>query len=474
MRDFNQDEPLAGSSQDTPKNTLQNGPLDAGTSNSSGHENILASLSDWVWEVDSNGFITYSNPAVKKLIGFDPQDLIDTSLFNLVHKSDLADARTLYTKKWDQIDEPEYVRHNFISRHSKKILLETSGSIFYDSQHNTYKIRFVSRAVVKSRLDENSRTRMAVYASNNINEAIAVMNPEMIITYINKPFTELFGYTEEEIIGQSLSILGSDESLENINPADVSDAMETKKSWYGEVIRRSKNNQFIPCMLSARSVYDRNNNFTGFIGTYMDLRIANQSGRQIKNHLKAIINGVCNAIEDRSVIKSKHQENVTDLAVSIALDMGKNLLFIEGLSIACQLHDLGEMYIPPEIANQVGRLDDSDLDMIRTHPKKGYEIISRMKLPWPVAEIVLQHHERIDGSGYPYQLKDEEIMLEAKILAVADVVETMLTDRPYRKACSIKQCLEDLLMNKGLLYDADVVDTCIKLIGEQGYRIKHS
>ena len=152
--------------------------------------------------------------------------------------------------------------------------------------------------------------------------------------------------------------------------------------------------------------------------------------------------------------------------------MGASVHFIEGLSLACQLHDLGEMYIPPEIANRVGRLSDADFEMIKTHPKKGYELLKSMNLEWPVADIVLQHHERMDGSGYPYQLRGDEIMLEARILAVSDVFETMLTDRPYRSACSLDQCLAELSENKGKLYDYDVVDTCIQLIRENHYFLK--
>jgi putative two-component system response regulator len=111
--------------------------------------------------------------------------------------------------------------------------------------------------------------------------------------------------------------------------------------------------------------------------------------------------------------------------------------------------------------------------MIRTHPKKGYEILKKLDLPWPVADIVLQHHERMDGSGYPYQLRGEEIMMEARIIAVSDLVETMLTDRPYRKACALNECLEELESNKGILFDAWVVDITLSLIREENYFLKN-
>ena len=163
---------------------------------------------------------------------------------------------------------------------------------------------------------------------------------------------------------------------------------------------------------------------------------------------------------------------MTDLAVAIAFEMGKDLNFIEGLTLASHLHDLGEIYIPPEIANKPGALSDADFELIKIHPIKGYEILKDIKFPWPVANIILQHHERINGSGYPKGLKGDEIMLEARILAVADMVCTMLTDRPFRPAYSMEQCIDELEINKGILYDERVVDVCLRLIREKSYRLK--
>jgi HD-GYP domain-containing protein (c-di-GMP phosphodiesterase class II) len=224
--------------------------------------------------------------------------------------------------------------------------------------------------------------------------------------------------------------------------------------------------------LSATTVRNAENRIDGFIGTYLDLRSMKHTDQLQKNALKATINAVCKAVDERNVLKGQHQEQVTDLAVAIAFEMGKDLNFIEGLTLAAHLHDLGEMYIPPEISAKEGALSVADFELVKIHPIKAYEILKDIKYPWPVANIILQHHERMNGSGYPKGLKGDEIMMEARILAVADVVCTMLTDRPYRSACSITKCIDELEINKDTLYDPRVVEVCLRLIREKSYQLK--
>ena len=142
---------------------------------------------------------------------------------------------------------------------------------------------------------------------------------------------------------------------------------------------------------------------------------------------------------------------------------------LPGIRIAGLLHDMGKISIPAEILTKPTQLSEIELDLIKTHPQVAYEVLREIDFPWPVAEIIYQHHERWDGSGYPRGLKDDEILLEARILAVADVVEAMSSHRPYRPAHSIKEALEELIRNKGKLYDPEVVDTCVKLFKEKKF-----
>jgi HD-GYP domain-containing protein (c-di-GMP phosphodiesterase class II) len=136
------------------------------------------------------------------------------------------------------------------------------------------------------------------------------------------------------------------------------------------------------------------------------------------------------------------------------------------------IHDLGKIYLPSEILSKPGRISEAEFDIIKSHPTVGYDILKTIDFSWPIATLVLQHHERMDGSGYPNGLRGEEILIEARIINVADVVEAMATHRPYRASLGIDVALQEIISNRGTLYDANVVDCCIRLIKEQNYAIK--
>ena len=136
------------------------------------------------------------------------------------------------------------------------------------------------------------------------------------------------------------------------------------------------------------------------------------------------------------------------------------------------IHDLGKIHVPAEILSRPGRLSPAEFEMIKTHPQVGHDIIQGVKFPWPVAETILQHHERLDGSGYPQGLKGEQILIEARILAVADTVEAMVSHRPYRPGLGIDKALEEITANRGTRYDPAAVDACVKLIREGRFRFE--
>ncbi len=145
---------------------------------------------------------------------------------------------------------------------------------------------------------------------------------------------------------------------------------------------------------------------------------------------------------------------------------------IEGLRMAGLVHDIGKIHVPAELLSKPGRLSELEFSVIKTHSQAGYEILMDVEFPWPIAETVLQHHERLDGSGYPSGLKGAEISLEAKIIAVADVVEAMSSHRPYRPALGVDKALEEISQNKGKLYDADVVDACLNVFKDEGFKFE--
>lgn len=177
-------------------------------------------------------------------------------------------------------------------------------------------------------------------------------------------------------------------------------------------------------------------------------------------------------VEAKDPYTAGHQQRVSLLSFAIAQEMNLSEKQIEGTRIAGLIHDLGKISIPSEILSKPGRITDIEFSLIKNHPQDGYDILKRVNFPWPIAQIVLQHHEKINGSGYPRGLKNGEILLEAKIICVADVVEAMSSHRPYRAALGIEKALEEISQNKGILYDPEVVDACLRLFKEKGFKFE--
>ena len=190
---------------------------------------------------------------------------------------------------------------------------------------------------------------------------------------------------------------------------------------------------------------------------------------ELSKTLKGTVDALSSAVETRDPYTAGHQKEVARFACAVAEEMGFPEELIEGLRVASLLHDLGKIKIPAEILSKPTTLTDIEYELIKTHPQAGHEILKTISFPWPVGKIVLQHQERMDGSGYPDGLKGDEICIEARILGVVDVVEAMCAHRPYRSSRGLDKAIEEIKQNRGRLYDADVVDACLKLFSEEKY-----
>ena len=188
--------------------------------------------------------------------------------------------------------------------------------------------------------------------------------------------------------------------------------------------------------------------------------------RSMEDSIKAI----AATVEARDPYTSGHQSRVSQLAVAISKEMGLPDETINGIGLAASVHDLGKISVPAEILSKPGGLTEVEFMLVKQHVQRGYDILKDIEFPWPLATNVWQHHERLDGSGYPQGLKGDQIMLGSRILAVADVVEAMASHRPYRPALGIEAALEEIELHRGTLYDQDVVDACIKLFHQRAYK----
>jgi HD-GYP domain-containing protein (c-di-GMP phosphodiesterase class II) len=185
-----------------------------------------------------------------------------------------------------------------------------------------------------------------------------------------------------------------------------------------------------------------------------------------------VINTLSLTLETRDPYTAGHQRRVSDLARSISTELSMSADEIESIRLSASVHDLGKIYVPSEILNKPGKLREAEMHLIQLHPQIAFDILKTIEFPWPIGEIVLQHHERMDGSGYPQGLTGDRITAAARIISVADVVEAMASHRPYRASLGLDAALEEIERFRGVHYDADAVDACLKLFRSKGYMFR--
>ena len=291
------------------------------------------------------------------------------------------------------------------------------------------------------------------------------------VTLVNRRGCQLLGYEEAEILGKnwfehfvpkaireeissvSKSLLGSEGAMAEYheNPVLTKSGKERLIAWHN-VVLRDEQGQIIGHLSSGNDITEQ--------------RVAEEN---LRHSLEATIQAVAWIIEKRDPYTSGHQRRVAQLSVAIAHRLQLSKHQTEGIRVAATLHDTGKISVPAEILSKPSALTEMEYALLQEHPKVAHEILQTIAFPWPVAEIVLQHHERLDGSGYPRSLSGENILLEAKIMAVADVVEAMSSHRPYRPALGLDAALEEITTNRGRLYDEEVVDACVQLFAEGSF-----
>jgi PAS domain S-box-containing protein len=195
----------------------------------------------------------------------------------------------------------------------------------------------------------------------------------------------------------------------------------------------------------------------------VDITERKEAERAQRDLTRAAIAAISRTVEARDPYTAGHQERVAAISAEIATDLGLDPLTVEGITVAATIHDVGKVGVPAEILARPGKLSAVEWEMMKIHPQVGHDIIDPIEFPWPIAEMILQHHERLDGSGYPFGLRNDEISLGARVIAVADVLEAMSSHRPYRPGLGIELAIEELTRGRGTQFDAQVVDTCLAL-----------
>ncbi len=299
------------------------------------------------------------------------------------------------------------------------------------------------------------------------------------IVEFNTATEKLLGYTNQESIGQKLPDIGVDLDLDDF-PATMQNLNMSGILKYDDMTVINKDGHPIDADIylvdraalvqcNIRDVTERKQALDELQRS--EARLKGMVER-LRKAFSAIIQVMVSAVEMRDPYTSGHQHRSADLARAIAIEMGLSLEAIESISMAGPIHDIGKMSVPSELLSKPTTLSLNEFALIKEHAYGGYVVLKDVESPWPLAEIVYQHHERMDGSGYPRSLKGDEILMEARILAVADVVESMASHRPYRPSLGLAAALEEIETQHGILYDTPVVDACLRLFREKEYQLE--
>ncbi len=295
--------------------------------------------------------------------------------------------------------------------------------------------------------------------------------------YVNPRSAEIFGYDSvDDLIGREVLplIIEKDRStaVENIRRRIEGEDASVN---YEFTALRKDGSMIDVSVHGARGTYQGH---PAIIGLLQDISEKKRADEQIQLHVKQLEMALTSTVEVamtlselRDPYTAGHERRVAQIAAALGAELGFDENRQEGLRAAGHLHDVGKITIPAEILSKPGKLSSIEYQLVQGHSQASYEVLKTVAFPWPVAQVALQHHERIDGSGYPQGLKGESILLEARIMAVADIVEAMSSHRPYRAALGIETALDEIERGCGTSYDPAVVDACLRMFREKGYRL---
>jgi PAS domain S-box-containing protein len=437
-----------------------------------------SSASISIISTDASGNILFWNSGAEKLFGYTYDEAVNHLNINQLYPDDerthsaiMEIRKSIYERKQEITTEIEE-----LTRDGRRIWINLTTCPRFDSMGNVTGVLGIGEDITeRKRAEEELRESEKKYATivQNGNDGIVILQ-DNIVKFVNPMLLEITGVPLEQAL---------DRNFADFIAPEYRDAMLTRyrRRMGGQQI---ENNYEIELLsrLRGRVTVEISAGVVEYEGKPADLAIIRdvterkkakeelENGiKRLRKTLEGTIQAMAALIESRDPYTAGHQRRVTDLACAIGNEMGLSSDRIEGIRVASAMHDVGKVYVPAEILSKPGKLSPLEFNLIKVHPQVGYDILKTITFPWPVAEVVLQHHERIDGSGYPRGLTGGEISLEAKVLSIADVVEAMGTHRPYRPALGMERALEEVRVYRGKLYDPDAADACLRLFNEKGF-----
>lgn len=317
-------------------------------------------------------------------------------------------------------------------------------------------------------------------------DAMWTVDMNMRPTYISPAITPLLGYGVQEAMARPMQEIFTAVSFKLVTGLlkeelgrESRGQKDLARSRTLELELIHKDGSLVPVEVKYTFLRDAQARPVEVLAIARDISERKKAQEEARQNTERLIGAMEHAIQAMTIVvemrdphTAGHQQRATQLACAMAKEIGLSKERIGGLRLAGLIHDIGKVRVPAEILMNPDGLSEPEFMMIKAHPRLGYEILKTIDFPWPVAKIVLQHHERMDGSGYPSGLSGEDIVMEARILAVADVVDAMASHRPYRAALGINKALEEISQNRGVLYDSRAVDACLTLFRDKKFEFE--
>ncbi|MFA5881558.1 MAG: HD domain-containing phosphohydrolase [Eubacteriales bacterium] len=351
------------------------------------------------------------------------------------------------------------------------------GQTYNNLLKNSLRYAIERKRVEEALRDSEEKYRLIFETAANL---ITIVDQEGVIVDCNSTSCDVLSYRKDEMVGQPIGKImhpdyrGKGKKL-------ILETLAKGFIYNREYKMVRKDKEIIDVRINSSKINWKRGKHLYIVYIIEDITDRKRAEEQLAQSfckLEAAMEGTIHIIdrmvEARDPYTAGHQRRVAILAGAIAREMRLPVDQIRGLHVASVIHDIGKIQVPAEILSKPGRISDDEFSIIKSHAKVGYDILKSTEFPWPVAQIVLQHHERINGSGYPDGLPGKDILQEAKILGVADVFEAMTSHRPYRPALGVDKALYELAQNRNILYDPKVVDACIKLFNKNGFNFEEN
>jgi PAS domain S-box-containing protein len=409
----------------------------------------------------------YTGYSKEELLVLDPSDILT------------EDSRKLFFERMARMSSgekvPETVEYKIRTKDRRELWVLVRSQYFYEDgvlKRAAVVVHDITERKLSEEALRDSEEKYRLLVSN-ANDAIFIAQDGWI-KFPNPKTLDILGYTADELASIPYTELIHPDDREILSREKMKrEKQGVRASTYSLRILNRAGHQLWAQVSSVSILWEGQQATLNFVRDITVQRLAEEKLRQTVHKLRKItgatIQAMAQTVEVRDPYTAGHQRRVSDLARAIASHMGLSSDQVDGVRLVGVVHDIGKISVPAEILSKPGILTNLEFALIKTHPQVGYEILKDIEFPWDIATVVLQHHERMDGSGYPQGLSGEGIILESRIVAVADVVEAMASHRPYRPALGIQKALDEITLKRGLVYDAQVVDACLQVFREKKF-----